>query len=111
MASDASVSRPEATDTVDSLILDLLEWIGPTSRTYTETLDAWRTSCPRLPVWEEATDRGFISLRSATEGGSLVCLSAAGTQHLRTHRQLSTRQTPAAVSNPPAVAPQKATTL
>ena len=41
-------------ETVDALVLDLLEWIGPTPRPYDEVLDAWRTSCPRLPVWEEA---------------------------------------------------------
>ena len=37
--------------TVDSLILDLLEWIGPNARPYAEVIEAWRTSCPRLPVW------------------------------------------------------------
>lgn len=47
-------------ETVDNLILDLLEWIGPGERPYVETMEAWRTSCPRLPVWEDATDLGFI---------------------------------------------------
>jgi D-3-phosphoglycerate dehydrogenase / 2-oxoglutarate reductase len=42
--------------TVDSLILDLLEWMGASPRPYAEVLEAWRTSCPHLPVWEEATD-------------------------------------------------------
>lgn len=37
-------------DTVDALILDLLEWLGPGARPYSEVLDAWRTSCPRLPI-------------------------------------------------------------
>ena len=44
-------------DPVESLILDLLEWIGPAGRPYAEVIDAWRTSCPRLPVWEEANAR------------------------------------------------------
>ena len=48
------------TDPVEPLILDLLEWIGPRARPYTEVLEAWRTSCPRLPVWEEANSRGLI---------------------------------------------------
>jgi len=26
-------------------------------------MDAWRTSCPRLTVWEDALDRGFIVRR------------------------------------------------
>jgi D-3-phosphoglycerate dehydrogenase len=64
--------------TVDSLILDLLEWMGPTPRPYAEVLEAWRTSCPRLPVWEEANDRGFIARHRAPGGGALVSVSAAG---------------------------------
>lgn len=44
-------------DTVENLILDLLEWVGRKERTYQETMDAWRTSCPRLPVWEDANPR------------------------------------------------------
>ena len=47
-------------DSIDSLVLDLVEWVARTERTYEETMDAWRTSCPRLPVWEDACDRGFI---------------------------------------------------
>ena len=47
-----------------SLIFDLLERMGPTPRgPYAEVLEAWRTSCPRLPVWEDVNDRGFIARR------------------------------------------------
>lgn len=48
------------TDPVEALIADLLAWIGAGGRPYAEVMDAWRTSCPRLPVWEEADARGFI---------------------------------------------------
>jgi hypothetical protein len=72
-------------DTVDNLILDLLEWIGPSPRAYADVLEAWRTSCPRLSVWEEANDRGFIVRRRATECGVVVSVSAAGSQYLRSH--------------------------
>lgn len=78
-------------DTVDTLILDLLEWIGPKPRSYAEVLEAWRTSCPRFPVWEEANDRGFISRHHAPGQGALVSVSAAGAEHLRKHRQASPR--------------------
>ena len=47
-------------DPVEPLILDLLEWLAARPRPYAEVLEAWRTSCPRLPVWEEANTRGFI---------------------------------------------------
>lgn len=63
--------------TVEPLILDLLEWIGRGPRLYTDTMDAWRTSCPRLPVWEEANDRGFIA-RVVRDGHAMVELTAAG---------------------------------
>ena len=59
------------TDTVDPLILDLLDWLMVRDRTYDEVMDAWRTSCPRLPVWEEANDRGLIS-QQRVNGKSVV---------------------------------------
>jgi len=74
------------TDTVDDLILDLLDWIGPGRRPYAETLEAWRTSCPRLPVWEDATDRGFIERHHEPGHPALVSVSAAGAAHLRANR-------------------------
>jgi len=82
-------------DTVDSLILDLLEWLAPGPRPYGEVLDAWRTSCPRLPVWEDANDRGFIA-RGRGPGGPLVSLSPTGAAHLREHgrRQLDASRAP-----------------
>jgi hypothetical protein len=77
------------TETVESLILDLLEWIGPNPRPYAEVIDVWRTSCPRLPVWEDANDRGFIARGRAPGRGALVAVSDAGNEHLRRHRQRS----------------------
>jgi D-3-phosphoglycerate dehydrogenase / 2-oxoglutarate reductase len=74
------------TDTVDPLILDLLEWIGPTTRPYAETLEAWRTSCPRLPIWEDANDLGLITRHRAAGRGVLISVSAAGSALLRQHR-------------------------
>lgn len=48
------------TDTLTPLIRDFLAWIGTGPRPYGEVMDAWRTSCPRLTIWEDAVDRGFI---------------------------------------------------
>lgn len=51
-----------ATVIVDNkpLVLDLIEWVAAEPRAYAEVMDAWRTSCPRLPVWEDAVDHGFV---------------------------------------------------
>jgi D-3-phosphoglycerate dehydrogenase / 2-oxoglutarate reductase len=73
-------------ETVDTLILDLLEWLGSGPRPYDEVLDAWRTSCPRLPVWEEANVRGFIERGRDAGGVQTVWVSQRGADHLRTHR-------------------------
>ena len=66
---------------VEALILDLLETLAAKPRPYPELMEAWRTSCPRLPVWEEANDRGFIGRE-----GPLVCLTSAGQEYLAQQR-------------------------
>lgn len=71
---------------VDALVLDLLEWIGTESRPYSEVIEAWRTSCPRLPVWEEANERGFLDQHRQPEGGRCVSVSALGKEFLQTAR-------------------------
>jgi hypothetical protein len=76
-------------DTVESLVLDLLEWIGPRSRPYAEVMEAWRTSCPRLPVWEDANERGFIDRRREPGRGEFISVSVAGQEHLQGHRSPS----------------------
>lgn len=75
-----------ADETVEALVLDLLEWMGPSPRPYGEVLEAWRTSCPRLPVWEEANERGFLTRLSPSGGGGSVSVTETGRDHLRHHR-------------------------
>ena len=75
------------TDTVSaSLLLDLLEWIARRERTYEETMDAWRTSCPKLPVWEEATERALVTTETGV-GGLMVHLTQAGEEFLLERRR------------------------
>ena len=73
-------------DSVQALILDLLEWIGPRPRPYAEVIEAWRTSCPRLPVWEEANERGFIERRYEQDVGVFVSVTTAGSAFLAQQR-------------------------
>ena len=60
------------------LILDLLEWVGQQRRPYAEVMDAWRTSCPRLPVWEDAVDAGYLARGAAADGTDVVWVTLAG---------------------------------
>jgi hypothetical protein len=45
-----------------ALVVDLLSWVSARRRAYRETMDAWRTSCPRLPVWEDAVDSRLVEI-------------------------------------------------
>ena len=77
-------------NSIDALILHLLEWIGKGARPYAEVIEAWRTSCPRLPVWEEANERGFIDHHHDSLNGRTVSVSALGFEHLRSARTATT---------------------
>lgn len=68
-------------DSVDPLLRDLLAWLGPEGRPYAEVMDAWRTSCPRLPVWEEANERGFVA-RTRDGGVNMVTPTSEGRSFL-----------------------------
>ena len=74
-----------ASDTLVPLLCDLLAWLSHNDRPYAEVMDAWRTSCPRLPVWEEANDRGFVS-RDWIEGNAMVGVTEAGRLFLKQER-------------------------
>ena len=69
-------------DTVETLIVELLEWIGPDARPYAEVQEAWRTSCPRQPVWEDAMSAGYLETRFEPGGGMFVAVSPAGRARL-----------------------------
>jgi hypothetical protein len=73
------------TPTVEVLVLDLLEWLSDRERSYQETMEAWRTSCPRLSVWEDANDRGLVIIQRR-DGNSSVRVTPAGSELLRKSR-------------------------
>jgi hypothetical protein len=60
------------------LLLDLLEWLSPGPRRYAEVMEAWRTSCPKLPIWEDAVDGGLVLRRVMVGQGAFVELTPAG---------------------------------
>lgn len=72
-------------ETVEVLVVDLLEWLSRNERSYEETMDAWRTSCPKLPVWEDATDRGLVRVENGNTR-SIVRVTAAGLELLQKTR-------------------------
>ncbi len=77
-------------DPVEALILDLLEWIGPQSRPYSEVIEVWRTSRPRLPVWEEANARGLLAHQHQFGTEKRIAVSESGALLLRSRSSDST---------------------
>ncbi|GAB3649333.1 hypothetical protein [Ramlibacter alkalitolerans] len=75
-------------DTLQPLIDDLLEWVAK-PRPYAEVMDAWRTSCPRLPVWEEANRLALVQCRRDAAGVEQVALTERGRQRLEARREVS----------------------
>lgn len=69
-ARSLAVSRPT---------LELLSWVHERERTYAETIDAWRSSCPRLTVWEDALADSLVEVvRRHDARRSTVVLTARG---------------------------------
>ena len=73
---------------LNPLILDLLDWLASAPRPYAEVMDVWRTSCPRLPIWEDAVDGGLVVRRHDEKAGVLcVSLTADGRRMLEARRR------------------------
>lgn len=67
-----------------SLVRDLVRWVAESPRAYDEVMDAWRTSCPRLTVWEDAVDAGYVNVGfEPAGGGKTVSVTEDGQQFLR----------------------------
>jgi hypothetical protein len=82
--SQAPAPLPNRLSPSDNL-LEFLEWVAAHPRTYSETMDAWRTSCPRLPVWEDAVEGGLVE-RVSTGQEALVQLTSTGRDMLSAKR-------------------------
>ena len=64
---------------VSLLLREFLTWVSGRRRTYAEAMEAWRSTCPRHTVWEDAFIDGLVQI----EGGgpvqqSEVTLTARG---------------------------------
>jgi hypothetical protein len=77
------------TAALDALVLDLVEWVAKAPRPYADVMDAWRTSCPRLTVWEEAVDRGYVESKTSGTNGVIVTVTPRGTALLQSNARAS----------------------
>lgn len=78
--------HPKTLDAAPGLMTQFLMWVDRQPRSYAETMDAWRTSCPRISVWEDALIEGLVDARddgAQTQGAVRIVLTSAGEQRLR----------------------------
>ena len=69
----------------DPLVLDFVEWIAREPRAYAEVIGAWKTSCPRLTIWEDAADRGYVARETVAGLGLVLTVTEEGRKVLRRH--------------------------
>jgi hypothetical protein len=64
-------------ETINALLYDMLAWLVRGAQPYAEVMDAWRTSCPRLTVWEDAVERGLVE-RARIDSIAMVRITSEG---------------------------------
>ncbi len=69
-----------------ALVLDLVEWVSAKPRTYAQVMDAWKTSCPRLPIWEDTVDLGLVVCEHRARSEVIVRVTPAGRALLEAER-------------------------
>jgi hypothetical protein len=74
------------TESPDALVLDFVEWVAAIPRRYADVMDAWKTSCPRLTIWEDAIDSGLVQ-RCRVDGELSIEATEAGRDLLATTRR------------------------
>jgi hypothetical protein len=76
-------------EAVDPLVLDFVEWIARETRSYSEVVGTWRTSCPRLTIWEDAADRGYVARDTIAGLGMIVTVTKEGEALLRAYGRMA----------------------
>ncbi|MSP50577.1 MAG: hypothetical protein EXQ95_14800 [Alphaproteobacteria bacterium] len=59
-------------DAVNALTLQFLEWVASDRRTHADVMETWRSSCPRLPIWEDAVLAGLVRYDGASRAVELT---------------------------------------
>jgi hypothetical protein len=84
--------RSNAVSAIEPLILDFVAWVAARPRPYGEVMEAWRTSCPRLTVWEDALDAGLVARVDGDGREQAVRVTAQGLDFLHAHGRSTSAQ-------------------
>lgn len=70
-------------ETADPLVLDFVEWVAREPRAYAEVIATWKTSCPRLTIWEDAAEQGYVVRETLPGLGLIIAVTQDGERLLR----------------------------
>ena len=76
-------------DDIESLVVDLVEWVAREPRLYAEVVGTWKTSCPRLTIWEDAADKGYVARETVAGTGLVVTVTEDGAKLLRANGRIA----------------------
>ena len=51
---------------VSPLTLQFLDWVAAGRRSHADVMETWRSSCPRLSIWEDACLDGLVRYDAAS---------------------------------------------
>jgi hypothetical protein len=49
------------------IMIQFLAWVADRPRTYAQAMEAWRSTCPRLSVWEDAIIEGLVRIENGAD--------------------------------------------
>jgi hypothetical protein len=78
-------------DSPSLIMIQFLSWVADRPRTYAQIMDAWRTSCPRLSVWEDAVIEDLVRIDG--NGARVVALTKRGAAVLQKAQNGQRRKT------------------
>jgi hypothetical protein len=71
---------------VSLLTVQFLAWLADRPRTYADVMEAWRSNCPRDPVWEDATLAGLVRFEDGSRGRVILTPLGRATLEQASHR-------------------------
>jgi hypothetical protein len=60
------------------IMIQFLQWVADRPRCREDVMEAWRSSCPRFPVWEDARAEGLVRQCGGETGERRVELTERG---------------------------------
>jgi len=75
-AQEIPMSESPNLEATSLIMVQFLAWVADRPRSYAGTMEAWRTSCPRLSVWEDAILEGLVCIEN--DAGRAVRLTPRG---------------------------------